>query len=1260
LPVADDPLVRMPGTQTTDGVTLDQLDTCDNCHAGYDAAVEPGANWRGSMMAQSMRDPIFYAALTVAAQDSIWAIGRPNATDICLRCHSPEGWTGGRSDPTNASALTGTDFDGVHCRFCHQLLDPFFEDTFLGVREGDDWPGYWDESNASGTPSLDAATATRNADITESGYLALWNGNSFLGVDHRPSIASYTEAGSGQYFATVADIRRGPFADAEANHALHYSRYHKSKYFCSSCHDVSNPVLENLAYANSTPGDGVTVLPTEEDPAYSYFHVERTFSEFMLSDFGLQGGAPGSGAFDPAIFDTSRPGNAIATCQDCHMNDAVGKGCNKNRAVLRPTESLEHPNSGVPVHSFAGGNAFVTWLLASAVQGSSNYDMVNRAMLNQGPAALTLDLSQGLGLDAGALLDASARAQVSLQNAASVEGVTYDPDTGALSFEVVNHTGHKLISGFPEGRRMFVNVQAYAGGNLLYELNPYDTDAGTLRGLAPAYSPNSPALGADEDYDDALVYEMRPSSTLTNETSTFHFVLADGRYKDNRIPPRGFRIAEADARECVPVWAGVEDPDYFSVDEYAGGYDQVDLVLPTGADTVYVWLYYQTISREYVEFLRDEISGTATTLDSPTPYGDPEAYIAQSDAFFDQLHAWGGVIWQLWDRNKNAPGAAPYPMALGMWIGTPCVPTGIEVCDDIDNDCNGLVDDGLPVADYWPDSDGDGFGDASAAPLSECAQPAGYVADNTDCDDHANAVHPGAAETTCDATDNDCDPTTLDDPDGDGDGAGVCTDCNDGESAMFPGNPEICDGLDNDCNGPVDDGLLFIDYWPDTDGDGYGDASGSPVNACAQPAGHVADNTDCNDADFDVNPGATETTCDSIDNDCDPATLDAPDGDDDGATVCTDCNDAEPAMFPGNPEICDGLDNDCNGNIDDGFIGDSYWPDTDGDNYGDENASPVTACAPPPNHVANNTDCNDAEPAMFPGNPEVCDDLDNDCNGSADDGLATADYWPDSDGDGFGDESGTAVADCAQPAGHVADHTDCNDDDFDVHPGATEITCDSVDNDCDPATLDDPDGDGDGVGVCSDCNDDEAAMFPGNTEICDGLDNDCNDSIDDGLPLEEYWPDADSDGFGDAEAEPVDACAAPPGHVANASDCDDDDLDVNPDADEVTCDGKDNDCDPSTADEVDLDSDGVGSCSDCNDSEATVYPGAEEICNDALDNDCDGNTDTDDTDCGATTNPNDDGGCGCRGGTGGGDPLLLILALGWLVRPRRQRRRPVR
>ena len=173
--VTDDPLVRMPGTQPDQGVSLEGPNRCLNCHGDYNPAVEPGFNWKGSMMAQASRDPIFWACLTVAAQDSQWAVGTPNAVDICERCHFPAGWLAGRSDPPNASAMTGDDYDGLSCDFCHTMWDPFFETTFSGVREGGDWAGYWDESNLSSTPSQTAADETYAEDASLAQAISLFN-----------------------------------------------------------------------------------------------------------------------------------------------------------------------------------------------------------------------------------------------------------------------------------------------------------------------------------------------------------------------------------------------------------------------------------------------------------------------------------------------------------------------------------------------------------------------------------------------------------------------------------------------------------------------------------------------------------------------------------------------------------------------------------------------------------------------------------------------------------------------------------------------------------------------------------------------------------------------------------------------------------------------------------------------------------------------------------------------------------------------------
>lgn len=662
--VVNDPLARMPGTQPAQGAALQPSDACLSCHGHPDPAIASGFLWKGSMMAQAARDPFFWPALTVAAQDAVYAFGKPNAADGCVRCHLPGGWLEQRSDPVNAIAMNGPDFDGVGCDLCHRMIDPFHADTASGAREGSDWKGYWDESGASTTPSQAAADDTLAADIVQTSQLTHFNGKPLYDATHHLVSPGYTESSNGQYFVSTAGKQRGPFADASPQHSKLYSRYTKSKFYCSTCHDVSNTALENQAQAGTLPNDGTTVLASEAASASTYFPLERTFSEFMLSDYGLQGGAPGSGAFAPGGFKTSRPGSAIATCQDCHMPDGVGAGCKNNGALIRPTDSVEHPSSGQPVHDLTGGNALVPFILASTVPGSPVYDGQTAALLNQGPAALTLDLTAGSALDPAALLAGRNRALASLGRAASIEAVAYNPASGATSFRIRNHTGHKLISGYPEGRRMFAGVRLYQGAALLWEVNPYDSAIGTLRGLDPAYSPRSPALAAAESHDDAMVYEAHPSSTITGEARTFHITLATGFGKDNRIPPRGFRIAEAAARQAEPAWNGAAAPGYFSAAEYAGGYDDLALTLPPGGDRVEVKLYYQTTSREYVEFLRDEINGTgATALKSPTPSGEPMARIATTDPFFKQLAAWGDTAYQLWIHVKDVPGAAPIVMA---------------------------------------------------------------------------------------------------------------------------------------------------------------------------------------------------------------------------------------------------------------------------------------------------------------------------------------------------------------------------------------------------------------------------------------------------------------------------------------------------------------------------------------------------------------------------------------------------------------------
>jgi hypothetical protein len=659
-PVADDPLVRMPGTQPdVVDLTGDSSQGCIGCHAG----AEP-EHWKGSMMAQAARDPIFWAGMTVAAQDAIWALGNPNAVDICIRCHFPQGWLEGRSDPVNASLMTGADFDGVNCRVCHYMYDPFYDGTYTGTREGSDWLNYWDEASAL---SQTEAGNTYAADAAAAAALLLFNGNNMYS-NNVPVTTNYTENGGGHFYIDTGASyhRRGPLADTITNHDWHYSRYHKSKYFCGTCHDISNPVLANLGHAATLPGDGTTILPSESQPAYSYGHVERTFSEFMLSGFGTNGGMTGTGHYDPATFTTSHAGNKIATCQDCHFRDLYGEAAG-GKGKPRPDTSTEHTKTGITEHRMVGGNLWVPYLLASTDSGSGNFDPTNSALLGQGPSVLTLDMTQGEQLDPDMLLDTVTIAGAMLQNSVSMTNANYNLGTSEFTLRLQNHTGHKLISGYPEGRRMFLNIKAYANDELIYEINPYDDAVGTLKGLDSGYSPNSPELSDWEEYEDELVYEVHQSSSILGVDETFHMALATHRYKDNRILPKGFRVAEARSRLCEPVWHGHSDTNYhasgnyFTQAEYEGGYDEITIELPVGTERIEAGLYYQTTSREFIEFLRNEINGTNGTLSGTGAGGDPP-YIAQTNSFFSGLAAWGDTIWQLWEHNKDIPGAAPVLM----------------------------------------------------------------------------------------------------------------------------------------------------------------------------------------------------------------------------------------------------------------------------------------------------------------------------------------------------------------------------------------------------------------------------------------------------------------------------------------------------------------------------------------------------------------------------------------------------------------------
>ena len=488
--------------------------------------------------------------------------------------------------------------------------------------------------------------------------------------------------------------------------------------------------------------------------------------------------------------------------------------------------------------------------------------------------------------------------------------------------------------------------------------------------------------------------------------------------------------------------------------------------------------------------------------------------------------------------------------------------------------------------------------------------------------------------------------------DEDGDGVPASEDCDDGDPAVYPGAEELCDGVDNDCDGEIDVGASDASLWTeDRDGDNYGDDD-TAIEACEPPSEiYVAQGGDCDDLDPVSHPGAAER-CDDIDNDCDGTidndlnTLWYADADTDGfgdagSTLedCdpgsgwvadnTDCDDSDPSSYPDAAEVCDGADNNCDGNIDEG-VTTTYYGDADGDGWGDADST-TEACSLPDGHVARAQDCDDSTASVSPDATELCDGVDNDCDSDVDeDDAADADtFYQDSDSDGWGDGGSTTTA-CEAPSGYAEVGRDCNDSDAAVNPDAAEV-CDSVDNDCngyiddeDPGLTDgdtwyiDTDSDGHGVSTytttacdqptgyvadADDCDDSDATVSPSGTETCNGVDDDCDGDTDedDASDVLTWYADSDGDSYGDASVSDVD-CEQPSGYVADDTDCDDSDDSVYPGAREAL-NGLDDDCD-STVDEawfigsggdgdltvtstVDLSADGSGSRTD---ADAVGYP----------------------------------------------------------------------
>jgi len=621
------PSATLPGPDFALSVAVNPATDCMGCHTTLNGAG-PVVPWSGSMMGNAARDPVFWAQLDVAEADEAADSSLAGARDLCLRCHIGKGWLEGRSSsaPLSTSlrgmAMQENDLFGVQCALCHRMVD------------------------RTGPDAIDAQI------------------HAGLNTNPDPTLRVPPSYGNGMYIVDRFDVRRGPFGPGQIGwvdlvpqflsaagdwppaaihaHAVKNSAFHRSGNLCGTCHDVSNP-----AWTPAQPkGD-----------AQLNFPIERTWTEWTHSAYPAKG--------------------EDGSCQACHMNGVLNGVLSGGASGQSddPLEPYRHMND-LHFHDLTGGNVWVPMIIGQMIQKfqdtksapnpgmspvigttqsdrdtflNANFAWVLKTLYPAGTFWRAVGLQPPPpGIDPmnilGPYAATSERAKATLGRAAELSG--FRTPMGDLKLRVWNMTGHKLPTGYPEGRRMWLDVRflnvnpASAAESLVAQSGQYDASTATLFhdfNLDNAAGPKSYDVAT---YTDGAgnpvpggrrtqVYEARMHHTPSG--TEFHFIRNNERLSDNRIPPLGWVKAQYQANlaeQVTPAAHAALQMVYHDnvsgpaamppVLEETYNFDETAYPVPSGTDVAEVNLWYQSVSREYVEEL---VAASPRTLVYPAAGG---------------------------------------------------------------------------------------------------------------------------------------------------------------------------------------------------------------------------------------------------------------------------------------------------------------------------------------------------------------------------------------------------------------------------------------------------------------------------------------------------------------------------------------------------------------------------------------------------------------------------------------------------------------